>query len=158
MKNNVMVVQTGENVKPLSKDITLPNGIRVEHLTRSIVLTNGNRVKLKEGDMLSLNREFIQRNTATEPEVAPATSVATLSASAGPAVASLETTLVPSSPTAPAPVSDPAAAPAFSYRPTAPVGGKLKGVVELGASGFNLFIVRVDNQRNWKLEKIRVWQ
>ena len=47
IKNNTMVVQTGENVKPLSKDVTLPNGIRVEHLTRSIVLTNGKRVKLK---------------------------------------------------------------------------------------------------------------
>jgi len=41
----------------------------------------------------------------------------------------------------------------FSYKPEAPVNGKLKGVVELGASGFNLFIVRVDEQRNWKLEK-----
>ena len=159
MKNNVMVVQTRENVKPLSKDIMLPNGIRVEHLTRSIVLTNGNRVKFKEGDMLSLNGEFIQKSTATEPEIAPAASAATLSASASPAATPLRTTPVPSSPTAPAPVSGPvsgpatAAAPAFSYRPTAPVGGKLKGVVELGASGFNLFIVRVDNQRNWKLEK-----
>ena len=48
-----------------------------------------------------------------------------------------------------------AAAPAaaFSYEAPAPVGGKLKGVVELGASGFNSFIVRIDPQRNWKLEK-----
>ena len=42
---------------------------------------------------------------------------------------------------------------AFAYEATAPVGGKLKGVVELGASGFNSFIVRIDPQRNWKLEK-----
>ncbi|OUJ73223.1 hypothetical protein BXP70_15465 [Hymenobacter crusticola] len=43
---------------------------------------------------------------------------------------------------------------AFTYQPVAPVNGKLKGVVELGASGFNMFIIRVDEQRNWKLEKV----
>ncbi|GAB3574389.1 hypothetical protein GCM10027578_36960 [Spirosoma luteolum] len=42
---------------------------------------------------------------------------------------------------------------AFTYTPPAPNGGKLKGVVELGASGFNSFIIRVDDQKNWKLEK-----
>lgn len=41
----------------------------------------------------------------------------------------------------------------FGYTPPAPVNGKLKGVVELGATGFNSFIIRVDNQKNWKLEK-----
>ncbi|WP_338868043.1 hypothetical protein WBJ53_16485 [Spirosoma sp. SC4-14] len=41
----------------------------------------------------------------------------------------------------------------FTYTPPAPNGGKLKGVVELGASGFNSFIVRIDEQKNWKLEK-----
>lgn len=30
---------------------------------------------------------------------------------------------------------------------------KLKGVVELGASGFNSFIIKVDASKNWKLEK-----
>ena len=47
VKNNAMVVQTGENVEPPSKDVTLPNGIRVEHLTHSVILTKGSRVKLK---------------------------------------------------------------------------------------------------------------
>lgn len=42
---------------------------------------------------------------------------------------------------------------AFNFSPAAPVNGKLKGVVELGATGFNSFIIRVDNQKNWKLEK-----
>ncbi|AHJ96002.1 acetate and sugar kinases/Hsc70/actin family protein [Hymenobacter swuensis] len=47
-----------------------------------------------------------------------------------------------------------AAAPTtFTYAAPAPVNGKLKGVVELGASGFNSFIVRIDEQKNWKLEK-----
>lgn len=41
----------------------------------------------------------------------------------------------------------------FNFTPTAPVNGKLKGVVELGATGFNSFIIRVDNAKNWKLEK-----
>ncbi|NIJ54021.1 hypothetical protein [Dyadobacter arcticus] len=41
----------------------------------------------------------------------------------------------------------------FSYTPPAPVDGKLKGVVELGASGFNSFIIKVDAQKRWDLEK-----
>ena len=43
--------------------------------------------------------------------------------------------------------------PRFDYTPTVPTNGKLKGVVELGASGFNSFIIRSDAQKNWKLEK-----
>ncbi len=42
---------------------------------------------------------------------------------------------------------------AFNYTPAEPVNGKLKGVVEMGATGFNSFIIRVDAQKNWKLEK-----
>lgn len=41
----------------------------------------------------------------------------------------------------------------FNFTPPAPQNGKLKGVVELGASGFNSFIVRIDEQKAWKLEK-----
>lgn len=41
----------------------------------------------------------------------------------------------------------------FTYTPPAPVNPVLKGVVELGASGFNSFIVHVDNEKRWKLEK-----
>jgi hypothetical protein len=43
--------------------------------------------------------------------------------------------------------------PKFSYTPPGPVAGKLKGVVELGASGFNSFIIRIDADKNWKQEK-----
>lgn len=42
---------------------------------------------------------------------------------------------------------------AFNYTPPAITNGKLKGVVEMGATGFNSFIVRIDAQKNWKLEK-----
>ena len=41
----------------------------------------------------------------------------------------------------------------FNYVAPAPSGGKLKAVVELGATGFNSFIVRVDAEKNWKMEK-----
>lgn len=41
----------------------------------------------------------------------------------------------------------------FTYTAPEPTGGRLRGVVELGASGFNSFIVRTDAQHNWKLEK-----
>lgn len=46
-----------------------------------------------------------------------------------------------------------AVANAFSYTPPVPVDGKLKGVVELGASGFNSFVIKVDKEKRWKLEK-----
>ena len=46
-----------------------------------------------------------------------------------------------------------AASAAFSFVAPEPVNGVLKGVVEVGASGFNSFVVRVDNQKHWKLEK-----
>ncbi len=41
----------------------------------------------------------------------------------------------------------------FNYTPTKPKNGKLKGVVELGASGFNSFIVNIDQKKNWELKK-----
>jgi len=43
--------------------------------------------------------------------------------------------------------------PEFNYSPVTPVNGKLKGIVELGATGFNSFIISVDAKKNWKLEK-----
>ena len=153
VQNKALVVQTGNKVKPLDKDVTLPNGIRVEYRTQSVLLTDGTRVPLREGDMLSLNGEFIKKSTDSTPVAAvvaaPAPQPALMASAAQPAT--------------PAPVATPAAAPvaapvaaapaAFSYRPAAPVNGKLRGVVELGASGFNMFIIRMDAQRNWKMEK-----
>jgi len=167
-------VQTGNSTKPLDKDVTLPNGIRVDHRTQSLILTNGTRVTMKEGDMLSLNGEFIQKNPAPVAALAPVAAPAPVVAStpvAAPAPIAAPVAATPAAPAAapvpapvpaplPAPVVAPApvaavapATPAFTYRPVAPVNGKLKGVVELGASGFNLFIIRVDDKHNWKLEK-----
>lgn len=66
----------------------------------------------------------------------------------------------PSSPnTAVTPGSTPATSSApisrakFEYTPATPVNGKLKGVVELGSTGFNSFVINIDKQKNWKLEK-----
>ena len=59
-----------------------------------------------------------------------------------------------STPTSVEQVSDPVSSTAdFNYIPKAPEGGMLKGVVELGAAGFNSFIIRIDRNKNWKLEK-----
>ena len=41
----------------------------------------------------------------------------------------------------------------FDYSPPLPVNGRNKGVVELGASGFNSFIVNMDQSKNWSLKK-----
>lgn len=62
------------------------------------------------------------------------------------------------SPTAPASEqradAPPAERKAFRYEPQAPVNGTLKGGVELGATGFNSFIVDIDGQKNWQLKKV----
>ena len=41
----------------------------------------------------------------------------------------------------------------FDFTPPAPNNGTLKGVVELGAAGFNSFIVEIDRNKNWSLKK-----
>lgn len=147
VQNKALVVQNGSTIKPLGKDVTLPNGIRVEYRTQSILLANGTRVALREGDMLSLNGEFIQKSPVPVTVTAATTAVA--ASALTPAAAGALT--MPA-----AAVKTPGAAAVlapFTYRPAAPVNGKLKGVVELGSSGFNMFIIRVDAKRNWKLEK-----
>ncbi len=40
----------------------------------------------------------------------------------------------------------------FLYKPSKPIQGKLKAVVELGASGFNSFIINVDKDKNWEIK------
>lgn len=48
---------------------------------------------------------------------------------------------------------DSIAASSFKYSPAEPVDGKVKAVVELGASGFNRFVIEVDKDKNWKILK-----
>ncbi|RQO32371.1 hypothetical protein DBR32_01840 [Taibaiella sp. KBW10] len=40
----------------------------------------------------------------------------------------------------------------FNFSPVAPVNGTLKGVVEVGASGFNSFVINVDKDKNWEIK------
>ena len=147
--NKQLVVQTGNQAKPLDKDVTLPNGIRVEAHSQSIVLTTGKRVKMQEGDLLSLNGEYIPKSaTNTAPPADATASLLPMGATvpkSAPIVASMSSS--------PPPVGTAAATPSFTYSSATPVNGKLRGVVELGASGFNMFIIRIDDKKNWKLEK-----
>jgi hypothetical protein len=84
----------------------------------------------------------------TGNRLAPAVATATRPA---PGTTEADTEEDADSSTVPAPMGRAGAA--FTYEAPAPVNGKLKGVVELGASGFNSFIVRIDKDRRWKLEK-----
>ncbi len=43
----------------------------------------------------------------------------------------------------------------FNYTAEKPVNGKLKGVVELGATGFNWFLVEIDKNKNWALKQVK---
>lgn len=39
----------------------------------------------------------------------------------------------------------------FHYTPEKPVNGTLRGVVEVGATGFNSFVINMDKQRRWEI-------
>jgi uncharacterized protein (DUF2164 family) len=39
----------------------------------------------------------------------------------------------------------------FAYAPAKPVNGELKGIVEVGATGFNSFVVNMDAAKNWEI-------
>ncbi|MEO6456291.1 MAG: hypothetical protein ABIN97_19600 [Ginsengibacter sp.] len=39
----------------------------------------------------------------------------------------------------------------FNYTPEKPVDGTLRGVVEVGATGFNSFVINMDKQRRWEI-------
>ena len=135
IQNNVVVQKTGATAKPLKEDIKLPNGSLLKPLDRLVVTAGGEEVSLGDDDMVTASGEIIRVKAAA--------------AAASPAPAATRAATAPPK-AAPAAGAGPAK---FSYVPAAPVGGKLKGVVELGASGFNSFVVRIDPQRNWKLEK-----
>jgi hypothetical protein len=79
-------------------------------------------------------------------ELAPASTTATTATTTTPDAASSGET------TAPAATASGERVP-FTYTAPEPTNGRLRGVVELGASGFNSFIVRTDAQHNWKLDK-----
>lgn len=39
----------------------------------------------------------------------------------------------------------------FNYAPEEPQNGQLRGVVEVGATGFNSFVINMDEQKRWKI-------
>lgn len=39
----------------------------------------------------------------------------------------------------------------FAYQPEKPVNGTIKGIVEVGATGFNSFIINVDKEKRWEI-------
>ena len=39
----------------------------------------------------------------------------------------------------------------FNYTPEKPQNGTLRGVVEVGATGFNSFVINLDNQKRWEI-------
>jgi hypothetical protein len=62
-------------------------------------------------------------------------------------------TAVPAAETTP---TTPAAGPTeetreFSYTPEKPENGTLRGVVEVGATGFNSFVINMDRQKRWEI-------
>lgn len=40
----------------------------------------------------------------------------------------------------------------FAYQPEKPVNGELRGVVEVGATGFNSFVINMDKERRWEIK------
>jgi hypothetical protein len=81
---------------------------------------------------------------------APATATTTAAAPSASGPAAGETTAPAGAATT---TTSPSERVPFTYTAPEPTGGRLRGVVELGASGFNSFVVRTDAQHNWKLEK-----
>src|SRR6476661_8186675 len=39
----------------------------------------------------------------------------------------------------------------FNYTPEKPQNGTLRGVVEVGATGFNSFVINMDSQKRWEI-------
>ncbi len=145
LRQNELRLYTGGQSQVMARNMVLPNGTRLNYQARTAVLADGRTVALHEGDRVSLNGVISPADKTAGEAVVPAPAVMVAAVVAAPAP--------PAAAAVPAPARPVAGGAAFTYRPAVPVGGKLKGVVELGASGFNSFIVRIDPQKRWKLEK-----
>ncbi|RYY20641.1 MAG: hypothetical protein EOO36_02820 [Cytophagaceae bacterium] len=133
VQNDVVVQKTGATAKALKDEVRLPNGNTLKPLDRTLELASGEQLRINDEDVVTASGEMIRGKAPAVASPPPSAAPASAHAKAAPAAV--------------------ASSAKFSYVPVAPTGGKLKGVVELGASGFNSFIVRIDPQRNWKLEK-----
>ena len=129
----------------LSKDVVLANGTRIDYKKALVEYADGRQVPLQNGDFVNMSGDI---KVASSGEVIQAPQP-------GAEATKPEEATAPAAeaPSAATPEAAPLSAATFSYQPAEPVNGKLRGVVELGASGFNCFVVRLDAQRRWKLEK-----
>ncbi|MBD2768566.1 hypothetical protein IC235_11780 [Hymenobacter sp. BT664] len=99
LQDNALIIRNGSKTKPLERDIMLPSGVRIDYRSKSVVFANGTRVKFQEGDVLSLNGDFIANtrnpsalSASPEPSAAPA---AAPTAAPGAAAASPERPAAP---------------------------------------------------------------
>ena len=147
LNNRALVLRMNDHagkLKPqdvaLSKDVVLSNGTRIDHKKAIVEYADGRQVPLQNGDFVNMSGD-IKVASSGQLITAPQPGAASEPSTTEPAGAT-ETAATPA-----------AGSVAFSYQAAEPVNGRLKGVVELGASGFNSFVVRLDAQRRWKLEK-----
>jgi len=151
-----LLLRSAAGDKPVTQLVTLPNGTRLDHRTGVATLPDGTQRRLREGETVSLNG-IISAPAGTAGPSVTATStkperpsrVATTALAPAPASAPNQ----PTAASAATPLVEPATSAAFSYVAPVPVGGRLRGVVELGASGFNSFIVQIDPEKRWQLRK-----
>ncbi len=160
MHNHEIVLRKGSQDTPLTKNAVLANGTKINYKTGAVEYPDGRKTVLKEGDAVTMSGSVIIAKPATLPPTSqPATESATTGAPTPAPTSAPAAELVSAPASTPAPMPKTAAPaavvarPTFAFRPAEPTNGKLRGVVELGASGFNSYIVRIDAQRSWKLEK-----
>lgn len=151
VQDHEVVLRKGGKTTALTKNVVLPNGVKINYKSGIVEFPGGRKTVLKEGDIVTMSGEIIAGVAAQHDSEEPAPATPT---TAAPAPAAAAVTPAPATPAAPADARPVATIRVpFTLQPTMPVNGKLHGVVELGASGFNSFIIRMDEKRNWKLEK-----
>ncbi len=152
VQNGSLQLRSAAGGKPVTTPVKLPNGVQLDYRTTTAVLADGTRQLLRNGDTVTLNGVITAANSlaaaspTTNPSPVP-TPAPTPASTPAPAPAPAPAT------SSAAPARAEPATPRFSYTAPAPVGGRLKGVVELGASGFNSFIISVDGQKRWQMQK-----
>ena len=159
VQDHEVVLRKGDKIIVLTKNVVLSNGVRISYKSGIVEFPDGRKTALKEGDVVTTDGEIVTsvavRRSVEEPAPAAPTATAVKPAGAptaapAPAAAAV---LAPATPADTRLATTATTRVPFTLQPTVPVSGRLYGVVELGASGFNSFIIRMDEQRNWKLEK-----
>jgi len=95
-----------------------------------------------------IKRYIPQRTTA---DSASTTTTGTVTGSEGSSKSDNEESSSGSGSTQPTSATTKSANRTFDYTPEKPVNGKLKGVVEVGATGFNSFVINMDAQKRWEI-------